>query len=189
MKHITCICIFLLSVSFCIAQKTSSDIRESITAHMKAMEVKDYETALDHYYKKYFNLIMSRTEFLQKLLEMDNNDMLIGRNKLSKIISVSDIVTVDAIKYAFVTYEAHVSITYKDTVEEEVVLYVRQQIEAKENNVSYDKEKREITYYRNSDCIMILDNGWKLLPYSKKLAPFVKTMIPKAAIEKLNISE
>ena len=48
---------FLMSSTICFAQKTSSDIRTAITNYASALEVKSYEKALDHYYKKYFQIV------------------------------------------------------------------------------------------------------------------------------------
>jgi hypothetical protein len=171
-----------------IAQKTPSTIPETIKAYMKANETKDYEKALGFYYEKYFQIIPKAT-LLQKLLELENNEMLKAHNTLSKIVSVSDSINVDDVDYAFAIYEARVTITFKDHLEDEFVLFMKQQIEAKEQKVSYDKEKKEITYHRNSTCIMVKNNGWKILPYSQKLLPAIKTMVPKEVFEKLNIAQ
>lgn len=187
MKKVLFLFIILIYTSVSHAQKTSMDIRTAVTSHLKAMEAKKYEKALDYYYEKYY-LIMSRSEFLKKLKEMDTNEMLEARNKFSKIISVSNIITHDDVQYAWGEFQVQVFIKFKNSVEDEVVQYVKAKIEAKEKNVSYSSKNKEVDYYRNSLFIVVnTGNGWKILPYSKKLAPFIKSMIPSVVYEKLTI--
>ncbi|MFK7748952.1 MAG: hypothetical protein AB8B65_11210 [Kordia sp.] len=188
MKKVLLLFIILIYTSVSHAQKTSTDIRTAVTSHLKAMEAKNYEEALNYYYEKYYQ-IMSKSEFLKKLKEMDTNEMLEAKNKFSKIISVSEIITHNDVQYALVEYQVQVFFKFKNSVEEEVIQYVKAKIEAKEKNVSYSSKNKEVDYYRNSLAIVINTNGWKMLPYSKKLAPYIKSMIPSLAYEKLAIPE
>ncbi|MBC8754639.1 hypothetical protein H2O64_08130 [Kordia sp. YSTF-M3] len=188
MKKIIVIFTLFLSISTSLAQQTSNDLRTAFNTYLKAMEEKNYEKALDFYYEKYFK-IMSKSEFLEKLKALDTNELLDGENKNSKIISVSKSIMYDNVEYALVESQVNVYIKFKDIVDKEVIELVKEQIEAKEKKVSYSEERKEISYYRNSLGIAIKDNGWKIIPYSEKLALFTKTIVPSEVLEKLNLQK
>ena len=182
-----------LWITTAFAQTDRDEIRKNVEVFFKATQQSDYEKLLDYIYPKVFETY-PKEELLKNMKKMQTDSTFSFSIENSKIENISDLMEVDGIKYALITYSYKMYLTIamdKNDTEEEKELFNKMMLGMYKNmygedNVQYDKKSGRFIIISTHEMFAIKDpkyKGWKFLekiPEEESL----KRFIPEEVLEK-----
>lgn len=181
------------------AQTDKIEIKNSIDLYFQTIKAKDNANTLEFLYPKIFEAYpkemlpkdMTAKEMMLKALNsMYEDSNMIFNFDNSKIIKISNIETIDSIKYALVKYSYDLKITFleneKDTTQNKYfdlkeIILLSMKNEHGEKNAVLDKNTNIITVFVTNDLYAIDDplyKGWKFIEKKKNLEPIIEKILP-----------
>lgn len=175
------------------------EILKAEEAYFESVKAKDNQKTIEYLYPKLFD-IYPKDMLIKAMNSMYEDTTMVFNFDNSKIIKMSNVETVDGVKYALLKYSYVLTIEFIEksidtTQNEEDVSFDMKEIllqvmknDHGEKNVTFDKTKKIMTVNATNELYAINDpkySGWKFLEKKEKLAPIIEKLLPIKKLKKL----
>jgi len=176
------------------AQTDAEDIKKTVQNYFQAVEQKDYVQFLDFIYPEIFDKY-SKEEILKSLKEEQNDSSFVYSIENTKIENISQVIEVNGVKYALVTYSYKLIFIFDEKENEpeeaqkldiQMMLSVYRQIYGEEK-VEYDEKNHKFIIIDTQKMYAIKTpeyQGWKFLEKTKD-DESMKIFLPEQVLTQL----
>ena len=179
------IILFFSVISCSTAQTENSEIESTFYKYRELIEQKDYDSAFDYYHKSFLKYIPKK-ELKKEFTKLENNPNFTFKVNNSKLLSISNTITKDSIKYCILKYGAETHIKFRPKLNNDTKQKIKnyfQKLYGK--NYSFSKKDNEIITYKEQELIGIKDSSWHFIIYKDRLKPYMSIWIPKTVFDSL----
>ena len=177
-----CICSFVVQ-----AQNHHREIIFTFNSYRSLLENKEYSKAMDHYLDS-FLIYIPKEELIKGFVEeLDNNSSVEASVSDSKILFLSELVTGNDHRYAYIRYSAVHEYRFTDSASDEFKEKIKTMFADRYgNDYSFSEKKQRITFLRYGELIATDKTGeWKFIVYKEKLNNYMKIWMPESTFKEL----
>lgn len=181
-----------------LGQTDNDDIKKTFKDYFHTVEQKDNAKTLDYIYPKLFDHF-PKDNMLQAMDKMKADTTTIITTSNDSVTHISEILEIDAIKYALIKYSFKLSMTIKTAKDttgidgEEAINsadYTYEMLKEiyGDKHVKYDRENSKLDILATNELYAINDpiyQGWKFLEKKENMKPMLEKLLPKTVLRKL----
>jgi len=179
-------------------QTDKDEIKKTFEEYFKTVEQKDNAKTLDYIYPKLFDHF-PKDRMFQAMDRMTADTTTIITMDNAIVISISENLEIDGIKYALIKYSFKMTMTIKETNDETETdgeddfnptdfTYEMLKEKYRDKNVSYDRENNRLDINVSNELYAINDptyKDWKFLEKKDRMKPMLEKLLPKKVLKKL----